>query len=940
MPRETSFGRGASRVFELAGTSASQPTKAATMNKKLFALLSLFLLFSAPARAQEPGSVAGTVTSQGAPVGSAQVIIASMAGLATYGGITDANGRFEVSGLPPGSYTVEVQMLGLSAPAREVSVSAGQTTRADIDMAPAAVALAGISVFAERAEARRTPVAFTDIGKTRIVGQLGSRDLPLVLNVTPSVYSTAQGGGAGDARVNVRGFSQRNTAVMINGVPVNDMENGWVYWSNWDGLGDAATSIQLQRGLSSVNLATPSIGGTINVITDPSAQDAGYLLKQEFGSGRFLKTTLTASTGPIGDFSLTASGVKKQGEGLIDGTWTDAWSYYLATRYHLNERNRLEFYAVGAPQRHGQNLYKLNAATLDRDFASSLEGYDPKALEKFSREAGRYWNPNLGGVSSNYTGRQYTSTGPGSGVSSRFDRSYLNERENYFHKPQLNLNWFSELGSGYTLNTVAYYSGGNGGGTGTYGSLVWNYDYTQRHPDWDATIARNASSEDGASRGILRNSVNNQYTIGGIVKLHKEFSESFTSQLGLDWRTAEIEHYREVRDLLGGTFYNDCFRGCSSEFWTEAQGNRGLGDKINYDSENTVDWLGVHLQGEHSNQNGSVYGMVGASMIGYTYTDYFRRGSGGGPMMIESGNLYGLQVKGGAMRNVSLSTSLYANAGWVSKVPIFDGVIDDNSGALNADPMNETFLSFEAGSRYRSLDRQLSFDANFYFTQWNDRTRVQRVRVADSEGTDGLINLLGVNARHMGVELEGAAQPRGMPFRLDAALSFGDWKHTNDPSGTYRPDDRQSETVDYTFYLDGVYVGDAPQFQVAYGLTFFPSGGLEIQAVGKTFGKHYANYDPFSRTDAADAGIQSWRPPGYTVFDLHASYQLDSEVSSALGGDVRLFLHMYNMFDAIYIQDATDNSRFNGFDGDHDADDAEVFLGIPRSFNLGFQIFH
>ena len=37
---------------------------------------------------------------------------------------------------------------------------------------------------------------------------------------------------------------------MINGVPQNDMENGWVYWSNWDGVGDGTSSIQVQRGLS------------------------------------------------------------------------------------------------------------------------------------------------------------------------------------------------------------------------------------------------------------------------------------------------------------------------------------------------------------------------------------------------------------------------------------------------------------------------------------------------------------------------------------------------------------------------------------------------------------------------------------------------------------------------------------------------------------------
>jgi hypothetical protein len=38
------------------------------------------------------------------------------------------------------------------------------------------------------------------------------------------------------------------------------------------------------------------------------------------------------------------------------------------------------------------------------------------------------------------------------------------------------------------------------------------------------------------------------------------------------------------------------------------------------------------------------------------------------------------------------------------------------------------------------------------------------------------------------------------------------------------------------------------------------------------------------------------------------------------------------------VQDALDNSSFNGFDFDHDADDAEVFMGLPRTFTLGVQI--
>ena len=37
---------------------------------------------------------------------------------------------------------------------------------------------------------------------------------------------------------------------MINGVPQNDMENGWVYWSNWDGVGDGIFDSDAKRSIS------------------------------------------------------------------------------------------------------------------------------------------------------------------------------------------------------------------------------------------------------------------------------------------------------------------------------------------------------------------------------------------------------------------------------------------------------------------------------------------------------------------------------------------------------------------------------------------------------------------------------------------------------------------------------------------------------------------
>ena len=912
--------------------------------------------------AAQTATITGRVTGEdGAGVASAQVVVShEVTGVQT-GALSASDGAYRVEGVRAGGpYTVQVVMIGYGRQsATGLTLESGQSLALDFSLSQEAISFDALEVFATRAQDRQTPVAFTNVNKTQIQNQLGSRDLPLVLNVTPSVYATAQGGGAGDARINVRGFNQRNTAVMINGVPVNDMENGWVYWSNWDGLGDAATSIQLQRGLSAVNLATPSIGGTLNVLTDPAAEGAGLMFKQEFGLGsladdgawglgnNMLKETLVVNTGPMGMFAATASVVRKTGSGMYQGfaggdaLWTDAWAYYVATSFQLNPSNRLEAYAVGAPQRHGQNLYKLNLASLDADFARSLDGFDAGAFDDYP-EVGRGRSPNVGPVSASYDGIQYNSTGPDAGQRSRYNSGYLNERENYFHKPQVNLNWYSYFGDGLSLTTVGYYSGGRGGGTGTYGSLAWNYDYGQRFADWDATIARNRSNSSG-SRGILRNSVNNQNTLGAISKLRKSFQGGVTAEVGVDWRTATIEHYREVRDLLGGTYYTDCFRGsCSSEFWTEAQANRGLGDKIAYHNENTVNWLGAYAQAERTTTAGSLYGMFGWAQNSYTFVDFFKYDAAtGGFRTLDSGNIGGYQVKGGAVRNLTDEWSVFGNAGIVSKVPIFDGVIDDNNGTLNPDPKNEKFLSYEVGAAFRSNNRQVSLDVNLYHTTWRDRTQTRFIRnIGGVEGVDGLVNLLGVDARHMGVEVEAAYQPSNL-LRFDGALSIGNWKYLNDVSGTYRPDDRSTETANYDFYIQGLMVADAPQTQAAISASVYPSDAAFVSLVGRLYGNHFAQFEPFSRTNAQDRGIQSWQPPGYRLFDLHASYSLGDVIPVANGGTLRLFANVYNLLDTVYIQDATDASRWNGYhdDGDrHDADSAEVFLGYPRNLNVGFQI--
>ena len=105
------------------------------------------------------------------------------------------------------------------------------------------------------------------------------------------------------------------------------------------------------------------------------------------------------------------------------------------------------------------------------------------------------------------------------------------------------------------------------------------------------------------------------------------------------------------------------------------------------------------------------------------------------------------------------------------------------------------------------------------------------------------------------------------------------------------------------------------------------------------YDKNYYDWSPGAREyDGSDADAdreQVWKAPGYSKVDLHASYDLPS-----IGGyDLTAFAHVFNATDATYVQDAVDHSQYNSYGSKiHAANNAEVFLGTPRYFNVGLSV--
>ena len=162
------------------------------------------------------------------------------------------------------------------------------------------VVLMGSGVI-DLAADRVTPVAVSTIKGSEIQKKIGAQDITMTLVNTPSVYVAGQSGGYGDSRIAVRGFKQDNTAYMLNGQPINGMEDGKMYWSNWSGMNDVASVVEIQRGLGASKLAISSVGGTVNFVMNSNTVREGGFVYAGIANDDYLKTTYSYNTGKSDD---------------------------------------------------------------------------------------------------------------------------------------------------------------------------------------------------------------------------------------------------------------------------------------------------------------------------------------------------------------------------------------------------------------------------------------------------------------------------------------------------------------------------------------------------------------------------------------------------------------------------------------------------------------
>lgn len=340
------------------------------MKKKLI----LFFIFVMPIILfADTGNIVGRVTNKtsGAPIRGVSIYLED-SGIGTY---SKEDGTFVLRDVSLGEHTIYARFVGFRTLSEKINVEKDITTQVMFEMEIEAIKMEGITISANRAVKRETPIAFTDINEEIISDKYTTQDIPQLLEDVPGLFANTT--GIGDAQITMRGFEADKIQVLINGIPVNDPESQKVYWSNWTGLSSNVKSVQVQKGAGSSLYGSGAFGGSLNIETMESTPDREITIRSSFG-GYSTEGDVADGKGDIteydpynysaicrynsgnlygGKFNYNIMVERKAGDYYLAGTEYDGYSFGLETQNIIGP-HKINCSFIGAPQNHNQVYFK------------------------------------------------------------------------------------------------------------------------------------------------------------------------------------------------------------------------------------------------------------------------------------------------------------------------------------------------------------------------------------------------------------------------------------------------------------------------------------------------------------------------------------------------------------------------------------------------------
>ena len=792
----------------------------------------------------------------------------------TTGTVTDIDGNFSLE-TSTSDGVLEISYTGYSP--QRVSYS-GSTNLETIGLGFDASGLSEVVVTGvmDIVKDRRTPVAVSTITASEIQAKgVGNVEFPEVMKNTPSIYVSNQT-GFGDSQMFTRGFGQINTAFLLNGQPINGMEDGRMYWSNWSGMSDIASAVQIQRGLGSSKLAISSVGGTVNIVTKTVEKEEGGFVRFMTGNDAFLKGTVAYNSGMKGKWAYSLLLDHWQADNKwAEGTQGQGQNYFVSIGFQPNKQHTFNFLVTGAPQNHGQR-WSQSEETLRED-------------PRFNQHWGEYQG------------------------------EFMSERFNYYHKPVINLNWDYNINSNSSLASVVYASYGRGGGTGPFGSSRNRIRTEDGQIDFDAIEI--ANTEGGATIGNFgdsygrRASVNNHQWFGNVTTYKTALSNTLNLSVGADFRWYTGDHFRQLIDIYGLSGWNDAFLHAtrpndyivtetySVNPWSALTNFAPEDQRVAYDYSEDINYQGVFGQLEYAVPKFTTF--LQGSLSNQSYQ---REGRWSDIGKSEKVSKVGYNVKGGASYAANDYNTVFANIGYYSRQPFLDNIFENirfSNTLLQPDIENENVFGVEVGYKY--FNNNFSANVNLYNTSWGNRTRVNTFlnNNGTEENEDDDFNQRnverGIEQTHRGIELDMRYKAQNLTFK--GHVTLGDWNLDEIASvDVFNDDTGELIRAETGTDLSDVHIWQAPQTTIGLGVDYNFDFGLFFSADFNFYDRLYRR-DNFQDIVREDIG----QLDSYTLIDAGLGYVID-----AGGRNLTIRANVYNVLDNFYFNQTDQFGVLNG----------------------------
>ena len=721
-----------------------------------------------------------------------------------------------------------------------------------------------------------------------------SQEISGLLQSSRDIFVSTAGYTFGPARFRLRGYNSENLSVLVDGVPLNDMETGRAYWSNWGGLNDAVRNQNIKTGIEPSYYSFGGPAGVTQILSRPSTYRKQLKVTYSRANRSYNNRLMFMYSSGVTKkgWSFVASGSRRWAqEGYVDGTFYDAWAYWLGIEKRINKVHSLSLLVFGSPNERG------------RAGASLQEAYD--------LTGSNYYNP--------YWGFQ--------------NGEKRNARVAKYHQPVIMLthycNWSEKL---QTQASLTYWFG-RGGSTAlnwadgadprpdyyrylpswfkfidnpvneAYYTDQWQNNEAFRQIQWDGMYFANSKWLNTINyvNGIEGNTVTglrskyiveerrlDKQDILFNYHLNSFVNDHITVSAGLNLTWHKGDRYKTVVDLLGGEWWVDIDKyaeGDPYEFPLRAQNDLNNpnnlvkeGDVFGYNYTANVNKYELFGQADFTYNKLDFFVAIDLSNTTFWRTGHMRNGRypdhslGDSPKQ----SFFNYGAKGGVTYKINGRNFIKANGLYMTRAPFFwNAYVSPLTREFVVEGLRSENIA-SADLNYLLRTPVVKARLTLYYTQFTDQTW-RRSFYHDVLNSFVNYMMTGVDKRNTGFELgiEANVTPG---LTLTGVLGMGQYIYTSRPTATIVSDNESDVlATGRTVYFKNYYVGGVPQTVASVGIKYFSSKYWFVGLNGNYLADAYIEPNPDRRTEEALSGYssddirvesildQQKLDPGYTI---------------------------------------------------------------------------